>query len=61
MNIRIGPVWIHRLEQWDIDCWPIVCIHWKTPNRSRRIFCLWHWGVQIGSGRRAFRYVLRGR
>ena len=47
MNLRIGPLWIHRLEQWDLDCWPIVCVHWKQPNRSRRIFCLWRWGIQV--------------
>ena len=47
MNMHIGPVWLHRLEQWDLACWPIICAHWNTPNRSMRIFCLWRWGLQI--------------
>ncbi len=47
MNIHIGPFHIHRLEQWDLDCWPLVCVHWKRPNRSTRIFCVWRWGIQI--------------
>lgn len=61
MSIHIGPFWIHRLEQWDLECWPFVCVHLRTPNRSRRIFCLWRWGVQIGSGRRAVRLIARNR
>ena len=44
---RLG-LWVHRLEQWDLDCWPIVCVHWHTPNRAQRIFCLWSGGVEIG-------------
>ena len=47
MNIHLGPLWIHRLEQWDLDCWPIVCIHWHRPGRSTRVFCLWRWGIQV--------------
>jgi hypothetical protein len=46
-GIRFGPLWIHRKEQWDLDCWPLVCIHWKVPNRTTRIFCLWRWGIQV--------------
>jgi hypothetical protein len=48
---RLGYPWVHRLEQWDLACWPIVCIHWRTPNRCKRIFCLWRIGVQIGNWR----------
>ena len=40
-------LWFHRLEQWDLDCWPLVCVHVHTPDRSRRLFCLWRWGIQI--------------
>jgi hypothetical protein len=40
---------VHRKEQWDLDCWPIVCVHNRTHNRSKRVFCLWLWGVQIGN------------
>lgn len=54
-GIHIGPAWLHRQEQWDLDCWPLLCIHWQTPNRSRRVFCLWRWGIQIGNGKRLFR------
>lgn len=59
MDVRIGSLWVHRLEQWDLDCWPFVCVHWRQPNRCRRIFCLWRWGVQIGNGRHALRWRLR--
>ena len=45
--MRLGPLKIHRLEQWDLDCHPIVCVHWKTPNQSKRVFCLWKWGIQV--------------
>lgn len=41
--MRIGPYWLHRLEQYDLDCWPILCIH-KTldhGNETRRVFCLY--------------------
>lgn len=49
--MNIGPISIHRKEQWDLDCWPLLCVHWTTPNRSRRILCLWRWGIQVGSAR----------
>lgn len=54
MNIRIGPLWLHRLEQWDLDCWPLACVHWRYDhgNGCRRVFCLWLWGIQIGGGKR---------
>jgi hypothetical protein len=39
---------IHRKEQYDLDCFPLVCLHWNTPNGSLRVFCLWRWGIQIG-------------
>jgi hypothetical protein len=51
MSIKIGALSIHRKEQWDLDCWPLICAHWNTPNRSRRVFCLWRWGIQVGRGR----------
>lgn len=46
--MRIGALSIHRKEQWDYNCWPIVCIHRRSPNVSQRIFCLWVGGLQIG-------------
>lgn len=40
-GFRIGPFWLHRLEQWDKDDYiPFLCIHFKTPNRTKRIFLL---------------------
>ena len=50
MNITIGSLWLHRMEQWDLGCWPIVCAHWRYDhgNGCRRVFCLWLWGIQIG-------------
>ncbi len=45
---------IHRKEQYDLECWPLVCIHAQgtTPsgNRySKRVLCVWLWGLQVGS------------
>lgn len=57
----MGYPWFHRLEQWDLDCWPILCIHWKTSDRSKRIFCLWLWGIQIGNMHMTRRSVRFGR
>jgi hypothetical protein len=39
---------VHRKEQYDLECKPLVCVHLTEPNRSRRLFCLWRWGVQVG-------------
>jgi hypothetical protein len=43
------PGWlsIHRKEQWDLQCVPLVCVHWRTLNSSTRIFCVWRYGIQI--------------
>lgn len=40
---------IHRKEQWDLDCVPLVCVHRRTPNSSTRVFCVWWLGIQIGA------------
>ena len=40
---------IHRKEQWDLGCKPLVCVHKKDACSSERIFCLWISGVQIGA------------
>jgi hypothetical protein len=45
---------IHRKEQWDLNCWPLVCVHLKrTDSRKmrscKRLFCLWRGGIQVGS------------
>lgn len=47
--MKIGQFNIHRKEQWDLECFPIICIHRRTPNRSARVFCLWRWGLQVGN------------
>lgn len=41
----------HRMEQWDYNCIPILCVHFERPGSSTRIFCLWKWGIQIGKFR----------
>lgn len=52
-GIQIGPLRVHRLEQWDLGDGgvPFIAAHWRTPNSSTRIFALWRWGVQIGGWR----------
>lgn len=46
--MKVGPFRIHRLEQWDLNVRPIVCVHrdYATSDYtgSRRVFCLWFWG-----------------
>jgi hypothetical protein len=39
---------IHRRPQFDLEVNPIVCVHLDEPNRSKRVFCLWRWGVEAG-------------
>lgn len=39
--MQIGPFSIHRKVQDDLGCAPIVCVHYREPNSSTRIFCLW--------------------
>ena len=53
MSIHIGALHIHRKEQWDLNCWPLVCVHqsYDHGNGNRRVFCLWLWGIQIGRKR----------
>ncbi len=47
--MKIGPFTIHRKEQDDIGCVPLVCVHRREPNSRTRVFCLWTGGVQVGS------------
>ncbi len=49
--MRISYPWFHRREQWDLNCWPLLCVHWKSPRVSSRIFCLWTGGIQVGKWR----------
>jgi hypothetical protein len=40
---------VHRKEQWDLECAPWVCIHLRRGNYSKRVFCLWRGGIQLGA------------
>lgn len=40
MGIRIGKYWFHRKEQYDLDVFPLICVHKVTPNKTSRVFCL---------------------
>ena len=44
----------HRKEQYDLACWPWLCVHreYVRPNGCKgcsRVFCLWEGGLQVGS------------
>ena len=39
---------VHRNEQWDLGCVPLVCVHRERRQSCSRVFCLWSRGVQIG-------------
>ena len=39
---------VHRNEQWDLGCVPLVCVHRERRKSCARVFCLWGRGVQIG-------------
>lgn len=49
-GFQIGPLWLHRLDQWDLECWPWLVAHWRYDhgNGSQRIFALWAGGLQLG-------------
>ena len=38
----------HRREQDDLACKPWLAAHWKRPGVSRRLFCVWLWGLEAG-------------
>lgn len=40
MNIRLGPLWIHNLEQWDLGYKPRICVHWRYANGCGRLLCI---------------------
>lgn len=59
-GITIGQLWLHRREQWDLDCDPWLCVHWRRPDSSMRVFCVWRWGLDLGPlliTRRGIRYT----
>lgn len=41
--MNIGPYRIHRLEQWDLDCKPIFCVHkhFDHGNGCCRALCVY--------------------
>lgn len=41
--MKVGPYWFHRLEQWDLDCHPILCVHKQFDDRngSYRVLCIY--------------------
>jgi hypothetical protein len=39
---------LHRKEQWDLECVPLLCIHVDRADSCKRIFCLWLWGIEVG-------------
>lgn len=44
---------MHRKEQWDLQCWPWLCVHRdKTDDdgtwSNTRLFCVWKGGLQVG-------------
>ena len=43
--------WIHRKEQWDLECNPIICIHkfYDNGNGCKRVFCLYfkNWKIKV--------------
>ncbi|MFA5037570.1 MAG: hypothetical protein WC479_10405 [Candidatus Izemoplasmatales bacterium] len=48
-SVAFWSLWFHRLHQWDINCIPILCIHWRYDkgNGCRRIFCIWRGGIEV--------------
>lgn len=49
-RVKIGPFWLHRREQWDLDCTPWLAVHqvYDHGNGSRRVFCIWSSGLILG-------------
>jgi hypothetical protein len=46
--MRIGPLWIHRRYQWDLEVAPIVCFHWGSRNATTRLLCIgWRTGRRL--------------
>ncbi|QIW89786.1 hypothetical protein PQE71_gp104 [Bacillus phage Izhevsk] len=47
--MQIGDYKIHRKDQWDLHCKPIICIHkyYDGGNGCKRVFCLWFDGLKL--------------
>ncbi len=54
--MRQFAIHFHRKEQYDLECWPILAIHVRTPNQSTRWFCLWKDGLYLRFGRQIRQY-----
>ena len=50
--MRIGRLWLHRREQWDLgnggSVFPFLVAHWRSAKTSQRVFCWWRGGLRIG-------------
>ncbi len=63
-------LWVHRLEQFDLNCRPILAAHWKTPDSTTRLFVLWAFGLFVrpfiltpthfNTGRKVWKFTRRG-
>jgi len=42
--MRIRNYRIHRMEQWDLECFPMICVHREEYDSSIRLFCVWFLG-----------------
>lgn len=47
-GLTLGPLWVHRREQYDLDCKPWVCVHLVRANSTTRLLCLWRRGLDLG-------------
>lgn len=45
----LGPLRFHRKLQWDLGVFPWLCVHFRRPNSSTRVFCVWRRGIELGS------------
>lgn len=39
-SINMGCLCLHNKEQWDLEKYPLLCAHWHTLNKSKRLFCI---------------------
>ena len=39
-ELKIGRLLLHNKEQWDLKKYPLLCGHWDTTNKCKRLFCI---------------------
>ena len=39
-ELKIGRLLLHNKEQWDLKKYPLLCVHWDTTNKCKRLFCI---------------------